>query len=259
MNDTSIPARFGPSDSEGFRTVSFYSSDGAEVLRLGLHIERFNQQLTRTASNLEQYSEDEQEGLKTAAVISAARKQSSVHDPNLALAGMLDLLIPKFVTEQTEKHFPELAWMALQAVQDACVKFAITGVVEMNGAPRIYGEETANWILRDLTKIIREGFLRIKAGRPAEVRQQLEDTREALRRVKEKKSLPPGNKPTQQQVAEELRIDVRTLRDWPRACKLTWDEWVTASQWKCIEKAEIPGEWLEACGQSQTEEKAEGN
>jgi hypothetical protein len=129
MREESTPAKLGPPDCDGFRTVSFYSSDGAEVLRLGLHIERFNQQLTRTASNLEQYSDDEQEGLKTAAVICAARKESSVHDPNLVLAGMLDLLIPKFVTEQTEKHFPELAWMALQAVQDACVKFAITGVI----------------------------------------------------------------------------------------------------------------------------------
>jgi hypothetical protein len=71
---------------------------------------------------------------------------------------MLDLLIPKLVTEQTEKHFPELARIALQAVQDACVKFAITGVIEMNGAPHIYGEETADWIVRD-------GIVRLNCGR----------------------------------------------------------------------------------------------
>ena len=253
------PAKFGPPDPEGFRTVSFFSRDGAEVLRLGLNIERFNQHWTRTSSNLDQYSDDEQEGLRTAAVLAAARKASSVHDPGILLATMLNLLIPKFVSEQTEKLFPELAWRALQAVQDACVKFAITGVIEMNGAPRIYGEETADWILRDLTKIIREGFLRIRAGRPAEVRQQLEDTREALKRIKKSKKLRDGRKPTQQQVADELKIDVRALRNWPRACKLTWDEWVTASQWERIEKAEIPDEWLTACRRSESAEKAEEN
>src|SRR5258705_13489536 len=100
-----IPAKFGPRDAEGFRTVSFYSRDGAEVLRLGLHIKRFHQQLTRAPSNLEEYSDDEQDGLRTAAIIAAARKESSVHDPSLLLATMLDLLIPKFVTEQTEKLF----------------------------------------------------------------------------------------------------------------------------------------------------------
>jgi DNA-directed RNA polymerase specialized sigma subunit len=117
----------------------------------------------------------------------------------------------------------------------------------MNGAPRIYGEETADWLLRDLTKIIREGFLRIKAGRPTEVRQQLEDTREALKRIKERKKLGFGKKPTQQQVAEELKVAVRTLRDWPRACNLTWDEWLIASKWENVHKGDIPHDWLTAC------------
>lgn len=259
MIDKSIPAKFEAPDSEGFRTVSFYSREGSEVLKLSLHIERFHQQLTTTPSSLEEYSDDEQDGLRTAAVIAAARRESSVHDPSIVLAIMLDLLIPKFVTEQTEKLFPELAWIALQAVQDACVKFAVSGVVEMNNAPRIYGEETAGWILRDLTATIRNGFLRIRAGRPAEVRQRLEDTREALKRIKRKKKLRQGKKPTQQQVAEELGIGVRTLRDWPHACKLTWDEWVTASQWESIEKAVIPDEWITACRQSESAEKAEEN
>ena len=160
------PATFRPPDSEGFRTVSFLSREGVEVLRLSLNIERIREQFTRTASNLEEYSDQEQEGLRTAAIIAAARKESSLHDPNLVLATMLELLIPKFVTEQTEKHFPELAWIALQAVQDACVKFAVSGVIEMNNAPRIYGEETADWIMRDLTEAITKGFVRVKAGRP---------------------------------------------------------------------------------------------
>jgi hypothetical protein len=250
---------FGPTDSDGFRTVSFYATEGGEALRVSLHIGRLRQQFAGTASNLDHYSADEQEGLRTAAVLAAAREASSLHDPGLVLATMLDLLIPKLVTEQTEKHFPELARIALQAVQDACVKYAVSGVVEMNNAPRIYGEETAEWILRDLTATIKKGFLRIRAGRPAEVGQQLKDTREALNRIKKRKKLSDGTKPTQQQVAEELGIGVRTLRQWPRACKLTWEEWLTASQWESIDKAEIPDEWLTACRQSESAEKGEEN
>lgn len=250
-------SEFGPTDSDGFRTVSFYATEGGEALRVSLHIGRLRQQFAGTASNLDHYSADEQEGLRTAAVLAAAREASSLHDPGLVLATMLDLLIPKLVTEQTEKHFPELARIALQAVQDACVKFAISGVIEMNGAPRIYGEETADWIVRDLTKVIREGFLRIKAGRPAEVRQQLEDTREALKRIKEKKKRGLGKKPTQQQVADELKVGVRALRDWPRACNLTWDEWLIASEWENVQKADIPHDWLAACRKLGND--AEGN
>ncbi len=46
MGEEFTPAKFGPPDPEGFRVVSFY--DGAEVLRLGLHIERFKQHWMRT-------------------------------------------------------------------------------------------------------------------------------------------------------------------------------------------------------------------
>jgi hypothetical protein len=214
-------------------------------LRLGLHIERLKQHLIRTA-DLKGYSDYEQDGLRTAATIAAAHEESSLQDPNLVLAVILDLLIPKFVTKQTEKHFPTLAWIALQAVSDACVKFGIRGVVESMNAPRIYGEDAADLITRTLTETIRTEFLGVEAGRPAEVRQKLEDTREALKRIKEKKKLGAGKKPTQQLVAEELGIGVRALRNWPRTCNLTWDEWVNASQWERVEKAEVPDEWLTA-------------
>lgn len=258
MADTFVPAMFGPPDLEGFRTVSFYGGEGSEILRLSLHIERFRQHFTRTA-DLKEYSDAEQEGLSTASVIAAARKQSSLHDPDLVLAGILDLLIPKFVTEQTEKHFPTLAWIALQTVSDACVKYGIRGVLESMQAPRIYGEEAAELITRTLTETIRTEFLGIEAGRPAKVRQQLADTREALKRIREKKKLGQGKKPTQQQVAEELGIGVRALRNWPRTCNLTWDECVTASQWKRVEKAEIPAEWLTAVRRFENAAKAEAN
>jgi hypothetical protein len=41
MKGEFTPAKFGPPDLEGFRTVSFYGSDGAEVLRLSLYLDRF--------------------------------------------------------------------------------------------------------------------------------------------------------------------------------------------------------------------------
>jgi hypothetical protein len=247
MSDVSIPAQFDPPDSEGFRTVSFYGNEGSKVLKLSLHLERLREEFTRTASDLAHYSDNERDGLRTAAVIAAARKESSIHDPGIALATMLDLLIPKFVSEQTEKLFPELARIALQAVQDACIKFAVSGVVEMNRAPRIYGEETAEWILRDLTATIRKEFLRIKAGRPSEVRKHLEETREAVGRLVTKGVLRIADRPTQEQVAEEIGVDARSMRDWLTACDLSWEEWITASQWQNVEKGHISDEWLAAC------------
>jgi len=259
MREGFTPARFGPPDPEGFRAVSFYGADGAEVLRLSLHMERFHQQLTSSASNLEQYSNDEQEGLRTAAVLAAARKKSSLHDPDLVLAAILDLLIPKFVTDQTEEHFPTLAWIALQAVSDACVKYAISGVVESMHAPRIYDAEAADLVLRPLTETIRKEFLRIKAGRPAEVRKHMEETREAVRQLVEKGELRAGDRPTEEQLAEKIGIDERLLRNWPGTCNLTWDEWLTASQYKNVQKAEVPYEWLTACSQLENAEKGEKN
>jgi len=254
--DPNLP-EFGPTDSEGFRTVSFFDTEGSEVLKVSLNIECLRQQVRRTASNLDHYSADEQEGLRTAAVIAAARKDSSLHDPNLALAAILDLFIPKFVTEQTEKHFPPLAWIALQTVSDACVKYGIRGVVESMHAPRIYGEQAADLITRPLTETIRTEFLGIEAGRPAEVRQQLADTREALVRIYEKKKLRAGKKPTQQQVADVLKITVRALREWPRACNLTWEEWLIASESENVHKADIPHDLLTACRKLGNDE--EGN
>src|SRR6266511_979320 len=112
-------------------------------------------------------------------------------------------------SDRTEKLFPELARIALQAVQDACVKFAVSGVVEMNRAPRIYGEETAEWILRDLTATSRKEFLRIKPGRRAEVRKHLEETREAVGRLVTKGVLRIGDRPTQEQVAEEIGVELK--------------------------------------------------
>jgi hypothetical protein len=59
MSNRSHPAAFGPEDSDGFRTVSFYGREGAEVLRLSLNIECLRHEFTETASDIQQYSSED--------------------------------------------------------------------------------------------------------------------------------------------------------------------------------------------------------
>ena len=125
----------------------------------------------------------------------------------------------------------------------------------MNHAPRIYGEETADWIMRDLTETIRKEFLRVRAGRPAEIQKHLQETREAVSRLLKNGTLSPGLRPTQAQVAEEIGVSERSIRGWLRSCKLTWEEWLTASQWDSVEKADLPHDWLVAFKELETKRK----
>src|SRR5262249_42220637 len=120
VSDTFFPSKkgeFGPPDSEGFRNFSLFSEQGVELLRVGLNITRFEEEFNRTSSSLERYSEAEIRGLRGVAALLAARRKS---DPAVELAILLDLLIPTLVPEQTEKLFPTLALMALDAVSEAC-------------------------------------------------------------------------------------------------------------------------------------------
>ena len=242
MTTRFVPSKlgdFGPTDSEGFRSFSLFTEHGVEIMKVSLHLERFEREFTRTASQLEQYSEAEIKGLKGAAVLAAARQDSAIHDPSIALTAMLDLLIPRFVAEQTEKHFPNLTRIAMDTVSEACVSYAINGVVESNGAPPIYDAEKANRLTRPLTNMIRKEFLRVKAGRPSELQDYLSQTREALRRLKQRRI-----EPTLEEVAHEIGVTTTAIRGWLTHYKLTWEEWLTATQWEKIEKTTLPEDWV---------------
>jgi hypothetical protein len=228
--DLKLP-EFGPIDSEGFRSVCFVNDEGTEVLRLSLHMERYAERYTRAASNPSDYTANELNCLRTAAAIAAARHGSI--PVTVALEVMLQFLIPESVTRQIEAHFPALAREALNAVNLACAKYAIRGIVQSNHVSPIYDDTDASLLLDRLSEAIRKGFLGIKAGRQAEVQMQLADTSEAIRRLMADGSLRGGETPTQKQVADVLKTKQgeRTLRTWAHGCELTWEQFVRASEY----------------------------
>jgi len=230
MNHDELP-KFGPPDAEGFRTVSFYDPEGAELTKISLHLERERRYCAKTSTDLDgQYSRKEQESLRAAATLLAAQKEAPEYDPERALAFILELM-PQFIVANLEKHFPPFAHLALQAAKDACVKYTLNGLVQTWQGPRVYDDHDVDIILADLRKAVRE-FLSIDVGRPVETLDHLRRTREALKNLDDRKHLrASGKNPTQQQVAEELGIDARALRVWARSCGLSWSEWLRACGW----------------------------
>jgi hypothetical protein len=111
------------------------------------------------------------------------------------------------------------------------VKKGLNKAVKHFGAPRIYDESAIDLLLDDLKKAVNV-FLMIEKGRPAETFEQLEDTREALKRIDEREHLRlAGKTPTQQQVADEIGREPRTLRTWLETCGASWHEWLGACGW----------------------------
>jgi hypothetical protein len=70
--DLDLP-EFGPADDEGFRTFSLYTR-GMETLRVSIHIERFRDDLVRTAADISAYSKEELRGLQTAAALLSGKE-----------------------------------------------------------------------------------------------------------------------------------------------------------------------------------------
>jgi len=211
-------AEFGAIDSEGFRTFSMTLEDGSEIARVSLHIDRISKKFP-------DYTNDEKNALLTAASIAAARNDSCLNDPQTVLTTIVQRLLPTLVAEQLQTYFPKLAKEALEVVTNACLKFALGGVVEMNGGPRVYDKETAEALLSPLTKTIAKEFLRVRAGRPAETWQRLLRTAEAVGRLK-----VASEATTREKVAEVLEVDAGTIGDWYPHLNCTWEEWVRASE-----------------------------
>jgi hypothetical protein len=217
MSEKPVVVNFGPLDSEGFRSFSMHDKDGSEIIKVSLHIDR----LIKTAPD---FTKDEQEGLRTAAAIAAARDDSPLTDPHKTLAVILHPLLPTLIGQQLETLFPRLAWEAIEMVTNACIKFAISGVVEMNGAPRIYNKEAVGFLVSPLIETVTKEFLRLRAGRPAETWQRLLRTAEAVDKLQ--------NVNGKEKVAETMNIDVSTLKSWHQneALSLSWEEWLRASE-----------------------------
>lgn len=228
MSDEFHAPTFGDLDAEGFRTVSF-KPNGLESVRVSLHIARIQAVLTQDIES--QFSSKEREGLRTAVQLLTANQHAPGYDPNAAMEAMLEA-VPIYIAENIEKHFPMLAWLALEAATDICVKHTLTGLAQSQNGPPLYGQEDAELILKDLRGAVWK-YLLIDGGRPAETSRQLQKTRLAIERLDSELQLrAKGKRPTQEQVAEELDVTPRTLRSWLSTCNKTWEEWLMACGWR---------------------------
>jgi hypothetical protein len=232
---------FGPEDENGFRSFSLYT-DRQEQIRVSVHFGAIREYLTRTAGDLNLYSDAEQESLKTAASMLAAKTPVELAAGVLnesGPAGVTDLALKNLLEGVTnitmrsyEKWFPGLALLALQAASDTCVKKALNILMKGLNAPPVTTEKSINVILDDFRKGVKI-FLR-EAGRHVESTRLIQDVQEALRRVEKRrlKRNEPYRKPRQEEVAEILEVSSRSLRS--RQAKYgikTWDEMLRVCGW----------------------------
>lgn len=223
-------SRFGPVDSEGFRTFSLYDEDHAEVVRFSVHIDRIS-------SSLPRFTDSENKGLMLAATMAAARDGAKTDDPAI-LSAWIQHVMPTVIAIHIEKGFPRLAKMSFEVAVSACTKFAISYLVETHGAPRVYDKNAGIGLMAQLYRTVTEGFMRIVPGRRPKLLQQLRDTKDALERLDNENS-SPGYNWTPQRVArdgfkptdpEHPGIDPSTISGWLRDNKTTWKEWSKAAR-----------------------------
>lgn len=233
MSDNADSPRFGEMDSEGFRAFTICDNDGAAVIKIFLHVDRFR-------DGLNEYSQEELDGLRSAAALAAARDVSPLKDAHPSSDVSLALYLPfvsTLIGQQIEKHFPALAMRALDIVAHACTKFAITSAVEMYNGPRIYSKEDAELLIQPFADYLKEGFLRVRAGRPSLLLEQLRGTQETLERL-DRENSKPGHNWSPQEVALAFRptdaenptIQPSTISGWLRETKVNWEEWSRAAR-----------------------------
>jgi hypothetical protein len=232
MSPNSDWPEFGPEDAEGFRTFSLYT-DTHEHIRISVSLSTIQEYTNRTAVDFTQYSPREQESLKAAAALLAAKfpgklspdDMSRAEAVNMALTNLLESAA-KFTTLAFEKWFPGLATIALQVASDACVKKTLNNVAESFKVPPVTTEKSVELLLGDLNGAIKM-FLG-KKGRRRETAKLLQDMQAAIKRLK----LQPGEQPTQEQVAESMGVDSRALRKNMTAHGVkTWNELLLACEY----------------------------
>ncbi len=241
MPSKSGKPEFGPEDENGFRSFSLYT-DRQEQIRVSVHFGAIREYLTRTGGDLSLYSNAEQESLKTAASMLAAKTPADLAAEVLKESGptgLSDLALTNLlegVTNATmrfyEEWFPRLAVLALQAASDACVKKALNILTKGLNAPPVTTEKSIDIIIDDFHKGVKM-FLS-EPGRHLESTRLIQDVREALRRLEQRRlqRKEPCRKPRQEEVAEILEVSSRSLR--ARQAKYgikTWDEMLRVCGW----------------------------
>jgi len=226
--------QFGPEEADGFRSFSLYTDTGASI-RVSLNFDVIHDYLSRTAGDLNLYSDAERESLKTAAKLLAAKTPDELlAREQLDSDQLIDLAQTELLQSATEitirsieKWYPHLARLALQAVSDACVKRSLNIVSQGLGAPSVTTGESVDIILADFCETIR-AFLN-RPGRPLESAELIRHVQEAVERLKAEH---PRQKPTQEKVAEILGIEPRTLRARLATCHIKWSELLRLCGWK---------------------------
>lgn len=232
-----MPPDVGAEDAEGFRTFSLYAPNVGETIRVSFNVKRELEWLIKTSKQEELYSREERDRLKLSARIVAARDAFPGHNEEEALATLLEVS-PKFITESIEKYFPSFVVLGIKAASDVCVKHALNLTVQSTGAPRMYDDLMLREIFREFESVASD-FLQIRSGRPVETQRHLKETKQALEKLESKGKIERGKKlPTQELVASKIGINARSLRDWCRACRLKWHEFLRACGWP-VDRKEI--------------------
>src|SRR5688572_9714225 len=126
--DKWTPPPVGPTDEEGFRTFSFHSEAGVEIIRVSVNFDRQRDWLASTATEKSRYSQREWDRLKLMARIVAARDAFPSGNEEEALAIFLQVS-PEWMAKSLEAYFPSFALLALEAASDVCVKRALNRAV----------------------------------------------------------------------------------------------------------------------------------
>lgn len=219
-------SKLGPKNKQRFQTISFRLPGIGRILRVSINLEKERQWLAAATTDRGKYSPGELDGLRTAATIIAAKDsfQSDGSNPEQILDAMLQIT-PDHMIRSTEECFSPLTALALQMVSDVCVKRGISKVASSMGAPPVYDEEVVDGLIDQFRSAVK-GYLGVPpTGRPVETKLRLLETAGALKRL-----AIARKKPTQELIAEELGIEPRSLRDWPKSCGLNWNEFLRASR-----------------------------
>jgi hypothetical protein len=233
MSTKSDGPKFGPEDAQGFRSFSLYTGDRKVTYKISVHFGALCEGLAKTAGDFNTYSKAEQESIKAAAALLAARLPDEVVTDEITSAQVAKLTLENllqgvvdFTPRSFEQFFPGLTKRVLQVASDACIKMSLNDVAQGFKVPPVTTEESVSVLLANLVQLLRK--LLSQKGRPLETPGLLRDVQTAIRKLKVK----PGKRPTQQQVADIMRTQPRTLRQRMATYGIkTWGELLLACKY----------------------------
>ncbi len=228
--DTLQQPLVGAPDAKGFRAFSLFlppiylagKEIREEIVRVSFNLDAQRRYLDRPVGP-DVYSDSEREQLNRAAEILYARSGfPEDFDPSLALHERVNIA----AIETTEQWFPILAVEALRVASDISIKRAVNDVVMEYGVARVYDDDALDALLKNFRGAIKQ-LLAIRQGRTlanSDHWRQILEKGEAF--VSEN-----GRVPTQEKLAERLRILPRRLQQWITDIGASWGS-ISAFLWR---------------------------